>query len=126
MGLLSFHKNLRFATERQPYVCATHVCSASNARECHTGPGAFVGSVVGPGTSARYLLSVLCSPLTAGVGRTACSLTGFPGEVRLLSHASREGLSAAIEPTTLSFLLPVKVGTHWAPVQPQVVWLECC
>lgn len=85
-----------------------------------------MGSVVGPSTSARYPLSVLCSPLTAGVGRTACSLTGFPGEVRLLSHASREGLSAAIEPTTLSFLLPVKVGTYWAPVQPQVVWLECC
>lgn len=69
-------------------------------------------SVVSHGTSAKYLLSVLSSPLTAGIERTARSLTGFQGEVRLLSHASRKGLSAAVEPITLSFLLPIKVRTY--------------
>lgn len=73
------------------------------ARECHTGPGAFVESVVSHVASARYLLSVLSSPLAAGVGRKDCLFFDW-----LLSPASRKGLSVGCcrtDPTELSYLL---------------------
>lgn len=69
------------------------------ASECHTGPGAFVESVVSHSISAQYLLSVLSSPLAAGVGRKDCLF--FDWLLSLL--LGKVCQSAAVEPTPLSF-----------------------
>lgn len=114
------------SSEQQPYgacVRRMYVTQVTLARECHTGPGAFVESVVSHGTSARYLLSVLSSPLAAGVGRKDCLFFDW-----LLSHASREGLSVGCcrtDPTELSYLLKSGPTGHlWS--KPYVVWVQCC
>lgn len=102
-----------------PCMCVTH--------GCHTGPGAFVESVVRQGTSVR--LPAFSFIFTSYCGRSRKG--GLPSLSLLLSHAAREGLLAAVELTTLSFLLPVKASTYWVLVDtPQHWWrpngVRCC